>query len=307
MRAPPFVTLRIKVHNQLKMSRFLETLHQFTSRRNVLALRRAVGRGIEILRYGLARPCGNRHFHIVSAQRNMGDAALKCLDSVYSQRYPREFVRHIFIDDASTYNTPSLIEHWLGDHPDHKVEFIRNSERLGMLANNMTGFGLAEPTAIGIELNGDDWLPDAGVLRFLNKVYNDPGVWMTYNTVRRIDGIIPLPLAPKRRVTAERSFRSAPWATSALHTFRIPLFRHLRSESLIDPETGKPWELAQDQAIYLPMLEMAGNHARNIYRVTLTYNFHENSDENVNRRSQLHAAQRIRSRPPYVELRSLGQ
>ena len=305
MRAPPFVTLRIKVHNQLKMSRFLETLHQFTSRRNVLALRRAVGRGIEILRYGLARPCGNRHFHIVSAQRNMGDAALKCLDSVYSQRYPREFVRHIFIDDASDDETPAVIESWLKNHPGHSVEFIRNSERRGMLANNLSGFALGGIDDIGFELNGDDWLPDPGVLRFYNQVYADDAVWMTYNTHRRISGEIPLPLAPKRRVAADRSFRTSPWATSAPHTFRVALHRHLRAEDLNDPETGNPWEFSQDQAVYLPMLEMAGSHSKHIYRVTLIYNFHGQSDESRDRPAQLETTRRIREYPTYPLVTSL--
>lgn len=297
----------IRAELAVDMTRLFDIGRRVSSRYPVLLMRRAVGRSLEFLRYRLVVPRGLQRFHIVSAQRNMGEAAVACLRSVFHQRYPHELVRHVFIDDASTDNTPSLIEHWLSGHPDHRVEFIRNSERLGMLANNMMGFEHSVDSDIGIELNGDDWLPDGGVLRFLNKVYNDPGVWMTYNTVRRTDGIIPLPLAPKKRVTTERSFRSAPWATSALHTFRIPLYRHLSIESLIDPETREPWMFSQDQAVYLPMLEMAGSHARHIYRVTLTYNFHEHSDENVNRPEQLRTSQRIRSMPPYVELSSLGQ
>jgi glycosyltransferase involved in cell wall biosynthesis len=235
----------------------------------------------------------------------MGEMALRCLESVRNQEYERQLVRHIFIDDASTDSTPEIVNNWLQEHPDHRVTFIRNTERVGMLANNLAGFRLADDDDIGIELNGDDWLPDHGVLRFLNKVYDDDDVWMTYNTHRRITGEIPLPLALKRSVIVNRRFRKSIWVTSALHTFRMALYRHLETASLIDPDTGEPWEFSQDQAVYLPMLEMAGPHSRHIYRITLIYNFHERSDENRHRSEQLEMTRRIRALPPYPELSSI--
>ncbi len=228
----------------------------------------------------------------------MGLAALACLDSVHAQRYPKEHIRHVFIDDASTDDTPNTIQSWLDNHPDHRVEFIRNSNPNGMLANNLIGFERGSGTEIGIELNGDDWLPDPGVFRFLNKVYQDEDVWMTYNTHRRVDGSIPLPLPPKRSVVNSRSFRHASWATSAPHTFRMALYRHLDRESLVDPATQKPWEFSQDQAVYLPLLEMSGDHARHLYRISYVYNFHQQSDEQRDRPAQLEATRRIRSFPP---------
>ena len=132
-----------------------------------------------------------------------------------------------FIDDASTDDTTSLVEGWLYDHPDNCVTFIRNSERQGMLANNLAGFSSAHPSAIGIELNGDDWLPDPGVLRFFNKIYQDPEVWMTYNTLRQTDGTILFQLPPPRGVRRLRGYRQAPWMTSHLRTFRVGLYHHL--------------------------------------------------------------------------------
>ena len=275
------------------------------NRYRVRLLIRGFGRCLEVLRYSMVRPRPHHLFHIVSAQRNMGEFSLRCLQSVYDQRYPREFVRHVFIDDASTDDTPSLIDGWLRTHPDHRVEFIRNSARRGMLANNLTGFRMADATAIGIELNGDDWLPDPGVLKFLNKVYNDDDVWMTYNTLRQTDGTIVFQLPPPRTVRRSRSYRRVPWMTSHLRTFRVALYSQLPDGALIDPDTGALWDLSQDMAVYLSMLEMAGQHARHVYRVTCTYNPHAMSDHIRDREAQLAAEMRIRSLPPLAEVRSI--
>ena len=64
----------------------------FASRYRVLLLRRAARRFAEILRYATVRPPAKRKFHIVSAQRNMGDTVLRCLDSVHSQDYPKDLI-----------------------------------------------------------------------------------------------------------------------------------------------------------------------------------------------------------------------
>ena len=288
------------------MLTFDSAVQWLANRYRVLLLKRAVGRGLEILRYALVHPRGKQRFHVVSAQRNMGDVALNCLQSVYDQEYSNDLVRHVFIDDASTDDTATLVEAWLRDHPDHCVEFIRNSERLGMLANNLKGFRLAEENSVGIELNGDDWLPDRGVLRFLNKIYSDDEVWMTYNTLRQTDGTVLFQVPPSRAVRRSLAYRKAPWLTSHLHTFRIALYRHVSIDLLTDPLTGELWDLSQDIAVYLSMLEMAGDHACHIYRITCTYHPHAASDHVRDRTAQLAADRRIRLLTPCRPLESLA-
>ena len=275
----------------------------FANRYRVLLMRRALGRTAELLRCAVVRPRTFKRFHVVSAQRNMGETVLRCLDSVHHQDYPKHLVRHIFIDDASTDDTVRMVEAWLEEHSDHRVTFIRNTERVGMLANNLAGFRLAEASDIGIELNGDDWLPDPGVLSFLNKVYEDDDLWMTYNTLRQTDGTILFQLPPPRAVRRNRSYRQAPWMTSHLRTFRVGLYHLIPDEHLQDPTTGYYWDMAPDMAVYLAMLEMAGEHARHIYRITCTYHPHAMSEHVRDRAAQLAADERIRSLPPCQALR----
>jgi glycosyltransferase involved in cell wall biosynthesis len=216
---------------------------------------------------------------VVSCERHASAAALKCLDSVYRQSYDRRLVRHVFIDDASDDGTHELILRWLEEHPDNNVHYIRQQERKGGTYNTLLGFRLAEAETLVVELNGDDWLAGRGTLAFLNRVYADPGVWMTYNTLCYENGFPALWARPiPEEVLARNGFREMDeWMTSAPHTFRRGLFNHLHEETFRDPETGDYWESADDQAIYLAMLELAGRHARHLYRVTYVYNFRESS------------------------------
>lgn len=265
-------------------------------RYRIRLLLRAVGRAQEILRYALVQPQRRNHFHIVSTQRNAGRDVLRCLDSVYGQNYPKNFWRHLVIDDVSDDDTPDLIEAWLARHPGHNVDLVRRSQRRGGTWNTLDGIRQVDGESIVIELNGDDWLPDPGVLSFLNKVYQDPAVWMTYNTQRESTGVIPFQLPPPREIRRTRAYREFPWATSHLHTFRRPLFNHVPEEVMIDPDTGENWASADDVALYFSMLELAGDHARHLWRITCLYNFHEQTEYRLDREGQLERERRIRSR-----------
>lgn len=287
------------------MIQYRSPIDWLANRYRVLLLKRALGRCLEALRYAVVRPRKRQRFHVVSAQRNMGDFALNCLQSVYDQKYPNDLVRHVFIDDASTDDTATRIESWLRNHPDHRVEFIHNHDRRGMLANNRTGFQLAEEGTIGIELNGDDWLPDPGVFRFFEKVYDNDEIWMTYNTLRQTDGTILFQVPPPRAVRRSLAYRGAPWMTSHLHTFRIALYHLIPTRLLTDPETGEIWDISQDMAVYLSMLEMAGDHARHIFRITCAYHPHSASDHIRNEPAQKEAAARIQSLPPCRPIQAL--
>jgi glycosyltransferase involved in cell wall biosynthesis len=263
------------------------------------------GRLGEIVRYGLTRPKFHHDFYIVSCARHAGEDAVRCLASVHDQRYPRERIHHIYIDDASTDGTHERIAQWLREHPAHCVNYVHRDRRVGGTANNLDGFRRASPGAIVIELNGDDWLPDARTLDFLNRVYADPAVWMTYNTLRALDGSIPKPVPYPRSVVAANAFRRCLRYSSHLHSFRRELFDRVREDSLIDPRTGEYWASSDDLALYYPLLELAGRHARHLSRITYIYNYTAMAEERLDRSGQHDRARRIRELPPYSPLDAL--
>ncbi len=278
-------------------------------RRSRVVVERWLGRPGEIVRYLFVRPEENKKFLIVSSERNAGKAAIRCLDSVYNQKYDRKLVKHVFIDDASQDGTDDLIGKWLEDHPDHNVEYIGNKEREGGCANNLKGFRVAEPGMIVAELNGDDWLPDKKVLSFFNKVYEDKDVWMTYNTwklstfnIRYMGHHCKIP----RGIVETNAFRECDiWFSSHLHTFRAELFYHVKEESMIDPQTGEYWKNADDQALYLSMLELAGRHSLHINRITYIYNLHVDSEIKLDPKGQRDRDLRIRKMPKYEPINNL--
>ena len=188
---------------------------------------------LECVRYSKKEPESFCFFWIVSCERNIGEAAIKCLDSVYHQKYPGEKIGHLFIDDASTDGTDDKIRRWLEGHPDHNVQFIAQPGRMGGTANTVMGFRMAPPNSIVLELNGDDWLPDDSVLDFLNRVYADPEVWMTYNTFMFSDGSFRKGSRPyPRRIVKNRDYRNYQnWLGQPLHSFRSELFAHLKEDT----------------------------------------------------------------------------
>jgi glycosyltransferase involved in cell wall biosynthesis len=268
-------------------------------RRKLMAVR-------EGLRNALVAPA-RQPFCVVSCSRNAGDYALRCLESVFAQNYDRRLVRHLFIDDASDDGTHDKILTWLAGHPGHCVEYLHREVRCGGTFNTVDGIGQAGSDAIVIELNGDDWLPDPGVLSFFSRVYADNDVWMTYNTCRVKNGPPADWARPFSRDTiARNAFRDVPvWTASHLHTFRKRLYDHLATDVFIDPLTGSYWECADDQALYLGLLELAGRHSRHIDRITCVYNYWEASHSYQDRERSIATAERVRQGRKYQPLLEL--
>ena len=166
---------------------------------------------------------------------------------------------------------------------------------------------MAPSGSIVLEVNGDDWLADNGVLTFLNKVYADPDVWMTYNSYRFADGRMAEQCRPyPRQIITENAFRDYHrWTSSHLHTFRAEVFDHVRPETFIDPATGVYWESADDMAIYLAMLEICGRHSRHLQRVNYVYNYHESSHEAFEADASRQRVLRIKQQPKHTPIDKL--
>lgn len=262
---------------------------------------------LEHLRERAHLPRRRLDFFIVTAAYDAGRYVERCLESVRRQRYPGSKVTHLVIDDASRDRTGDVIARYLEDVPcEHHVQFERNSENRGGCANYTRGFRRAPKDSVVLQLDGDDWLADSRVLAYLNLLYADADLWMTYNTWRSPAGKPALFNRPLPSEVIERNaFREHPWVTSHLHTFRARLFDHVEEEHLIDPTTGEYWRKSVDQAHYLPMLELAGPRARHLVRETYVYNLHAGSLKSISREEQVDCERRIRQLPRYSALSGL--
>lgn len=272
----------------------------------LLLLARLLVLPLERLRYACVRPKAHFRFCVISRERHASASALRCLDSVLVQDYPEDKYRHIFIDDASEDDTASLVEEWLEQHPKAPVTFISQKKRLSGTHNTLEALRKVQDDEIVVELNGDDWLPDRGVLQFLNRVYQDADVWLTYNSCR-VSGSwrVMSPFGYSRATRKKRRWRADAFHCRHLRTFRKTLWRHYDEARLIDPETGDYWDSADDVEIYCSLLELAGEHTRQIFRTTCVYNFHEQTTHKKDRAGQLNKSRRIRELPPLEPLERL--
>lgn len=207
---------------------------------------------------------------VIIPSYNNSDWYLPNLRSVLEQNYKN--FRVIYIDDHSNDGTGELVESYLEIHDTEKrVTLIQNPERIGALENIYNAVWQCNPSEIIVTVDGDDWLPDGNVLQFLNQMYSDPDVWMTYGQYKLFPnemtgGAEPIPEC----VISCNSFREYPWVSTHLRTFYAGLFQKIKKDDFL--HNGAFFPVTWDLAFMFPMLEMAGMHSRFVSTIVYVYN-----------------------------------
>jgi len=239
---------------------------------------------------------------IVTASYNNASWLLFNLNSVVNQKYTNFHL--IYIDDCSKDDTGDLVEFYAKiKKVHHKITIIRNTERKGALYNQYHAIHSCPDDAIIIILDGDDWFLHDGVLSYINNVYQDPAIWLTYGQfVEYPSGgrgfCCPMPDS----IIASNGFRDHEHIPSHLRTFYAWLFKQIKLEDLMFE--GNFFKMSGDIAAMFPMIEMARNgHFKFISDILLVYNG-ENSlnDHKISKDLQRALDLELRSRPRYPAL-----
>lgn len=157
-----------------------------------------------------------------------------------------------------------------------------------------------------MQLDGDDWLADSKVLSFLTKVYADKNIWTTFNTWRSSNKkILGQTRKFTKRMIANNLFRSAPWNSGHLKTFRSELFQNVPKSYMIDPRTDYWWSSSADQAFFLCILELSGRHIYHTHRILYTYYIRDHTKLNSYSLEQEDCKREIRELTPLKPLESL--
>lgn len=177
----------------------------------------------------------------------------------------------VYVDDNSTDTTyQSLIEH------------TKNDDRFIVLQNNNNGSqGKSYYYAIDylkqhnkindddiiVEVDGDDWLSSSFVLQYLNQIYQNENIWMTYGHYQtwpsgNLGGHYHMHIDD--RVNQLNAHRQVAFPYSHLKTYKFWLLNKVNKQDIIDPTTNELFSSAWDHALCLPMVEMAGKE--HIYR-----------------------------------------
>ena len=181
---------------------------------------------------------------------------------------------------------------------------IENREKKYALANIVNAieeFNCDDDDVI-ILLDGDDWLASSLTLNKLCESYDDK--LMTYGSyVFNPAGVRgPEPSEYSGEVIKTNSFRKDQWRASHLRTFKYGLWKHIDHNDLKD-ESGDYYKMTYDQAIMLPLLEMAGNRSAYIPETLHVYNKDNPLNIDKNKAQEQYAlAQKIRSKKPYSKL-----
>lgn len=236
-------------------------------------------------------------FRIVSPVYNARPWIDRYVQSVTSQTYPHWTAT--IIDDASDDGTyERLCELTAGDD---RITVIRNRERRRALANVVDAISRMRynDEDVIVFLDGDDWFSDTDVLDYLNQVYQDEDVWITWGSY------LFHPSGEQCRNAKRLPFfydvRKDHFIFSHLKTARHFLWRNIADADLRDRRTGEYYRASWDNAVMRPMVEMAGRkHSRFIKRPLYIYNT-ENPMNIQKGNPSLHKEmkQDIRGRTPY--------
>lgn len=245
-----------------------------------------------------------KHIVIVTASYKNKDWYRRNLDSIFMQNYSNYHV--IYIDDCSPDGTFELVKTYVDDsgYKDHFI-LISNETRQGAMTNQYNAINSCNPTDIIIILDGDDWFANANVLSYINNVYQDPNIWLTYGQFQEYpSGRIGFCQMFPSSVVSNNSFRHYPHIPSHLRTYYAGLFQKIKKEDLMF--NGQFVPMAPDLAAMIPMIEMARDHFKFIPDVLLMYNAANSLNEyKIDKQLQRSIDVYMRHKPRYTPLDKL--
>lgn len=225
----------------------------------------------------------------------------KNLQSIFEQTYP--YYRVVYIDDCSSDGTAQAVAQMVAQcGQEHRFTLIENKTNYGQLANRYYAIHSCADYEVVVNLDGDDFLANPHVLSYLNKVYQNSDVWMTYGQMLRCcddcevrdepyyfkwkpdcchpeyDSSICMPLPPadyiarnawREYITHHRPGSS--WVFGALRTFYAGLFKKIRLQDL--KKDTDFYVIGEDIATTVYMVELAGFHVAFLPEITYLYNW----------------------------------
>lgn len=239
-------------------------------------------------------------FTVITTCYNCEKWIKNCIESVGNQEYKNWDM--IIIDDGSTDLTKQIIDDYIITQP--QIKCIHNEKNNGRALENII-FAIktsnADDENIIISLDGDDWLSNNYVMTYLDNIYKDSQILITYGQFEPLSHEYHNYCKPIIDIKTYR--KTGFWVTSHLRSFKKKLFNKIKDEDLKD-ENGKYYKTAWDLAFMFPMLEMAGEkRSKFIPDVLYIYNDkNELNDMKKRPQEQLSTEQKLRNKPSYEEL-----
>jgi hypothetical protein len=225
----------------------------------------------------------------------------KNLTSVLTQKYNN--FRVVYIDDCSTDTTYKRVLELVEKYQQQeRVTVIHNETRRGALANLYTTIHEIEDNAIVVTVDGDDWLPRVEVLAYLNKLYTEKDIWLTYGQFMEYPSgalCTDYSLDFSEEVIRNNTFRKVEHLPiSHLRTFYAWLFKSIKLKDCL--YEGDFYSMTWDKVMMAPMIEMSAHRFYCVPNVLYVYNnSNPISDHRVNFELQASLALYVLGLPPY--------
>ncbi len=195
---------------------------------------------------------------IVTASYNNAQWYKESLDSVFAQDYTNYHI--YYVDDMSPDKTGPLALAYAQEKNQMKhFTLIANTERKLALKNIYTTIHEnCDDNDIVLMLDGDDFLIGPDVFTYINQVYHQHDIWMTFGNFMRLSEGYPLHWTQpiNQSIVANNQFRQYPQVIGHLHTFYAWIFKAIKKQDFLFE--GKFYATGWDTAIYTPMAELAG-------------------------------------------------
>ena len=246
---------------------------------------------------------GQREIAIVIPTYNnsKNNICIKNIESVLAQHYDNYHV--YIINDVSTDDTFTTISNYVEQHPlKHKVTFIDNARRIGAMANYYGLITQLPDHVIVINLDGDDWLAHEHVFSYINSLYENLNLWITYGQyIEYPHGTRGFCSGYSKKVIQENSFRQHGLPISHLRTYYAWLFKKLKKKDLM--YQGAFVKATCDKVLMVPMIEMSGGRFKCVEDILYVYNaVNPLSDMRVHGHMQAAVRDRLFTMKPYEPL-----
>jgi hypothetical protein len=241
-------------------------------------------------------------FHFIIPGYNVSSWIGKCVSSILRQKYNNYTVT--YIDDMSTDITVASYQKLTKKNKKFKI--IKNTKKRYALKNISIAIDSlkADKEDVIIVLDADDWLSSPQVLGYLNSFYQEKKCLMTYGSYMYYpfgtEGVEPSDYP--REVVEGNTYREDDWRATHLRTFKKKLWDNINQDDFID-EDGEYYKMAYDQAMMLPMLEMAREYAAYTPEILHVYNrANALNVDKIRQKQQYETMLRIRKRNKYERL-----
>lgn len=217
---------------------------------------------------------------------------------------------HVYVDDQSTdgtYESLLSLTKGLDNFLVIRNENNGSSTKAFMCAiEYLEKNNLIQDEDIIVEVDGDDWLASTFVIQYLDQIYQQKHIWLTYGQYQKwptgeLGGHWNMRLSD----FPTQQLRQVPFAYSHLRTFKYWLFNKIDRNDFINPETKDYFSATWDLASGFPLVEMAGNkHIHRCDDVLYILNRAEDLQNEGKTRTKLQKQIEtiIRSKQPYNQL-----